>query len=148
MGMKLPKRELKKLLRSLEEAVRNSSVPLGNGIGNVDGINSGIGGNVQPLGGVSGSLPDLIREIIEAILDALRPSPPSPGPSDPVRALAELARSYQERGVPVTLLTTSGTVSGRIVEVGDDYVLLEEPSGSQVLVNLNNAYAIYPQGLE
>jgi len=74
----------------------------------------------------------------------------SPTPGDPgyIERLAQLARAYQRSGTPVTIITTAGSVSGRIDEVGEDYVLIAEPEGTQVLVNLANTLAIYPQGLE
>lgn len=148
MSVKLPKRELKKLLRSLEKSIGNLNLPQsGNSIGNLDEISSGLEGN-QALGVSSSGISDLIRELIKAILDALRPTPPEPPVSGPVEGLANAARTYQENNVPVTIVTTAGTASGFVSEVGDDYVLLIEPSGSQLLVNLNNAYAIYPLGLE
>jgi hypothetical protein len=75
----------------------------------------------------------------EALLPTSRP---------PVEQLAAAARLYQAQGVPVVLVTAAGSVSGRIAEVGDDYVVVREPQGTTVVVNLNNTLAIYAEGSE
>ena len=85
--------------------------------------------------------------VLENLMIGMNP-PPRPGYPWYVERLAKRARKYQSTCTPVTFLTTAGSVSGRIIEVGKDYVLIAEPEGTQVLVNLANTLAIYPQGLE
>jgi|GEM_PF-4598470 len=85
--------------------------------------------------------------VLENLMIGMNP-PPMPGDPGYIERLAQLARAYQRSGTPVTIITTAGSVSGRIDEVGEDYVLIAEPEGTQVLVNLANTLAIYPQGLE
>jgi phosphoserine phosphatase len=82
---------------------------------------------------------DRFAEFLRRVI-ATPPTPPS--------ALAELARTYQAQGRPVVVTTISGSVEGLVTEVGENYAVIREPSGTLVIVNLENTIAIRPQGLE
>jgi hypothetical protein len=114
--------------RNLLTLANQLSQNLINNTGNNTGSNSGINTDV------SVDLPGLDLDV-DLNLGRRRPDPTPPAPPTPPTTIREVLLSLVNERVQVT--TPFDVITGTLIAVRDDYIVVIENSGAQVLIRIN-----------